>query len=63
MPTTTPRGDALPTPRGLIEAALAAHFEAKDRARYDAMSDAELAVHDLDRDSVEDRLRRRYRKG
>ena len=49
--------------RALLAPVLSSIWEAKDRARYEGMSEAELAVHDLDRKAVEDRLRRRYRRG
>lgn len=49
--------------RAMLAPVLSSIWEAKDRARYEGMSEAELAVHDLDRKAVEDRLRRRYRRG
>ena len=48
--------------RALLAPVLASIWENKDRKRYAGMSDAELALHDLDRKAVEDRLRRRYHK-
>ena len=49
--------------RALLAPVLSSIWDAKDRARYEGMSEAELAVNDLDRKAVEDRLRRRYRRG
>ncbi|QIE57111.1 hypothetical protein G5B40_17695 [Pikeienuella piscinae] len=43
-----------------VRAALNRRWAAHDRRRYEAMTDAELAVHDLDRAGVAGRIRRRY---
>ncbi len=45
---------------GPAAAPLALWFAARDWLRYARMSDAELAVHDLDRAGVTGRVARRY---
>lgn len=58
----TPITSAIDAARGFFRGLLTAQWASRDLARYHAMSDAELALHDMTRDEIADKVVNRYLK-